>query len=576
MLTRSLLALLVFTSVAACTDPELPVSEARSAVDEGGGTFSDAPEDCPLGAGGVQLCHWGNNWSLGWGGGWANGWGAGTGPEWGDAWNGAWRSDWDFGWARIWANKYTNSWSAAFSAGWNDFWTNGWHGDAGWSRPGPKFNWVTGGQSCAHPVTQTGEKLDPSCGSVVAQVCSASTYIHCCAGEWDLQCAQRAVQLGDDRRHLLGAELDHDVSQTGAAFLLGESACVAKVCGSNGFEGCCKTRTTSGPKPLWGPSCVEKAADVCVQRYVTRTRTDDDDDHHVMVDACYEAREQGVPACPVAGVGTNGKECCWRTMALHGTYWASDSNTDTSPINDGLGRDVNWIEHTTSDTFRNGQTDFGLSGVNATLVFDPCNRRALDGTNECMPFNKLSKLWMGAGAASGRYQAGLLHPDCSGPAGNGGPRPCTSPGLDTMTPWAVNGTTMYFSHRNLLLMASSALGTTNGSYLIDIRFHGAHASAPAPFVYDDYFDFAVPEAEWNAFTYSGNVTRNGVVIGTDDLRSGYMACYDSNGPLRAAGALTAFVPPCDPIEPVHGIIESRYWRSITLGHLPPSGGPGTP
>ncbi len=277
----------------------------------------------------------------------------------------------------------------------------------------------------------------------------------------------------------------HPVTETGASLASTDNECAAAVIAADAHCG----------STAWDTACVKKAAQICAERYVTRARFEDGRN---MVDVCAEPKMQGYPACPFAGSGPTGKECCRRALVLNGVYRRIDSTTK--------GVTAEWRATRTATLLGSSQT------VKATIVPDPC---VIDFNGNVVCQNE-PHFWQASGPN------GTVYPDCSGA---GGPRPCNGSSSDQMTQTIVTGTGWSNApYRGILVAVMSALVTTNGHYTIDIR--SQESIAPLPF----HPDPGVFEAEWKWDVTNAAITGKAVCKNPDGyyrapLLTGVPDCY---------------------------------------------------
>lgn len=555
MRNRTAFAVIMVVSLVGCG------SNAGSSREESIASAEEALSSaCNPGDPNSSWCNGGNGWQNG-GNGWQNG-----GNGWQNGGNG-WQNGHD-GWTGVWSNGATTGWASAWTSAWGGTWTNG------WSFAGkPTFAW-TEPQTCAHPLMQTGGKLSAACNPVVTLVCNELPYCCTtgwtsqCVGRAMTVSAPSGTYLGCyDDSSALTISLGHGLTIEQCVFeaqgrgftyagmrngggcyagnTLGNTpvaesecnmTCIAdpmKKCGSMQqssvwqVPGVHAVSMVGGPldanhsacaaaviaelpscgTDVWDEACVAQAAEICVERYVTRPRIEEDRN---VVDTCIETKIPGYPACPIAGSGPTGKECCRRALALKGSYQRA---TDVP----GYGRQVQWELTTTVDTpFGSGYT------INSSLFPDPCVTD-FHGRVVC---GDMHHMWQAAGPE------GTVYPDCSGTRGA---RPCgTSSYGDQLSEFVPdaeeNGveTMVEIPYRGILVATMSALLTTNDHYWVDVLASGPTQALPRhPEIQADHF-----EARWS---WSGA----GVLTGRP-------VCLHPNAPQRTATdpSLVAALPTC--------------------------------
>jgi hypothetical protein len=331
--------------------------------------------------------------------------------------------------------------------------------------------------------------------------------------ECNMPCSADPMETcgGSWRNSVWRVPATHPVTMEGVSLTSNHSVCAAAVIAQDSFCG----------QQAWDIYCVEEAAQLCVERYVTRPRLDlgelGSDDNRVMVDTCIETKLPGYPACPF---GLTGKECCRRGLVLKGVY-----KRDTYVP--GYGRPIKWTKTAGASTALGaGQT------IKATVVADPCVKD-FRGNVVC---DDMHHLWQGAGPD------GSIYPDCSGTTGA---RPCNN----TIFPDQMREVELLdidAPYRGILVAAMSALITTNDHYIIDIRSTlGDTESLPPHNLQAETF-----EAYW---TWSGN----GFVY------TGGPVCTHPNAPQRTGTdpSLVSNLPTCYPWgDAPHDYIET-IWPS---------------
>jgi WSC domain len=528
--------MVVASSVVGCGVQTVDEIESDAALTDEGevasvGQALDVPCDPTMG-----WCNGNMGWANG-NMGWANG-------------NMGWANG-NMGWANgingfngVWTDLETDGYADAFSEAYGASFTNGWN-YAGL----PSFKWAEA-QTCAHPLSQTGTKLAQSCNYMAGIVCKADPY--CCSTAWDSACVREATTWAGKKGTYVGCFADtlpralpeylgrgmtveqctfeargrgftyaglqsggecyagnstgnapvqetecnmlctadatetcggnwrnsiwqvpasHPVTKTGIALSTSESACAAAVIAQDSYCG-------NGMYGSWDATCVQEAAQLCTEHYVTRPRFEDG---RAMVDACVETKIQGYPACPFAGSGPAGKECCRRALVLNGFYKKNTTAT--------MGTQVQWsptvVKNTALGTSRT---------IRATLVPDP----EVINYHGDIALGQELHLWQAAGPD------GSIYPDCSG---SSGPRPCNAVGANALYEQVPNQhpitgaiTNVSVSYRAFLVTTMSALLTTDGHYMIDIRASGNTQALPW------HLDIQGLEAIWEYTWSSGTVT----------------------------------------------------------------------
>jgi hypothetical protein len=295
----------------------------------------------------------------------------------------------------------------------------------------------------------------------------------------------------------------HPVTQVGLALSPSHSACASAVITFDAFCG-------GSYNGSWDQICVDLAADLCVERYVTRPRLEED---RVVVDTCVETKIAGYPACPIGNSGENSRECCRRAMVLKGVY-------KRVPEVPGYGRETQWKP---SEVV--AQTGIGTSQtIRATLVPDPCYR---DFHNNLV-CKKMDHLWQVAGP--GRP----IYPDCSGAAGA---RPCNNTNFsDQMRDFGVHHVEPV-PYRGVLLATMSSLITTTGEWTLTIRCNHNYSSDPN--------DPACSTLPFNSATVAYLFEASWTWASSGTTMTGKPACVISHGSGRTGGALVANIPVCN-------------------------------
>lgn len=308
----------------------------------------------------------------------------------------------------------------------------------------------------------------------------------------------------------------------GPALSDNDSECVASVCEAR--ASCCTDE--------WDETCAGLAGQRCLSRYLTRPRFEDG---RVMVDACVEPRLEGVHACPLAGSGPLGVECCQRTLVLQGVYPVTSAAAPGSQ--EPYARYSEWYPR------RDKLLPSGIGWRDeATLVADPVLHNKDGSVVATTPHH----IWQAAGPA------GPLYPDCSG---SNGVRPCNGIGAgvkDQMVDWthtAKNGGPLPV--RAALVTVLASLITTSGDFEIDLRWYYAPQNGFLPV--DHSFDGAPVEAWWASLPKKDAKGVWGYV--------GKPICHTGQVPTRLPGLATS-IPKCSAIYPIgapyDGTIVSMY------------------
>ena len=229
-------------------------------------------------------------------------------------------------------------------------------------------------------------------------------------------------------------------------------------------------------------------------KYLTRPRNEDG---RLMMDMCRKDTSHCPDDLNAAG------QCCHRTMVLRGVFWAETST----------GMQGRWIRWKPTVTVHDRS---GKSGtVDSTLVPDPCYTKA--GATTCLQ----SHFWDLAGPG------GPAYPDCIPAIGIAcnGPHPSDliDPGIESTPNTPV---------RALLATAASGLITTNGSFIIDLRWL-VRKDASQVLVPDPAFKQSQLEAKWD-----WEPTAPGGLVSKP-------RCYAHNAPQRTSCS-SSTDPSCDP------------------------------